>query len=501
VNVLEKGKLYLKNFADLYERLSPRGLTPPQAVELEESLLGSMLISQKAARTALDVIGPRTEYDSPFYRDAHTLIYLGIASMETDAIDLLTVKDCLEKRGTLEKVGGAAYLVELTTKVVTTVNTEEYVRIVLEKYLGRELIRVCEEIKLRAFEGELDIFSLRDEAESFIYQLGEVKHSQKNFQHLGDIGFATIKSLKQTPEQGLAGITYGLKELDDLTGGGRGSEFTLLAARPSMGKTSLGLHFVSAASMAEDSDVWSAVFSLEMIGVSLGLRMLCETGRVSMTRARNGWLNDDEWKRIMAAQAQLMQSGIYIDDQRRISVLDIRSKARHLATKMAKTNRKRGRIIVDNIALTKRPGKNKKGDEIGEVAWSLKELAEELDVDMIALSQITRDVAKRASPRPGLADIAESGEIEEHIDNAFFLYRAEVHKIEADSTLIGRFGNPATKGIAEIDRAKARNGPIGMVYAKFIHDQARFEDCDPVIPEFEKVPDVAQEPLDFKPAF
>jgi replicative DNA helicase len=310
-------RLYLKSFSELYEKLSPKGLVPPQAVDLEESLLGAMMIDKSSANRAVEILGDRSIDDSPFYREAHTLIYRSMIALDnrSEPIDLLTVKNQLSIDGKLEEIGGPSYLVELTTKVVTTVNVESYARIVLEKYIARELIRICEEIKLRAFEGELDTFNLLDEAESFLFELSETRH-RRSFHPIKQLAFDTMKMLDRIKDQhnGLTGVTTGLLDLDNITSGWQNSDLVILAARPSQGKTALALSFARSAAMPAHSmpKIPVAVFSLEMGAMQLVLRMLCSEAKVDMQRARKGQMNDEEWRRMSMTIGRFSEAPMFI---------------------------------------------------------------------------------------------------------------------------------------------------------------------------------------------
>jgi len=464
---------YLQSFSELYEKLSPKGLIPPQAVDLEESLLGAMMIDKSSANRAVEILGDRSIDDSPFYRDAHTLIYRSMIALDnrSEPIDLLTVKNQLALDGKLEEIGGPAYLVELTSKVVTTVNVESYARIVLEKYIARELIRICEEIKLRAFEGELDTFNLLDEAEGFLFELSETRH-RKSAQPIKQLAFDTMKMLDKIKDQhnGLTGVTTGLLDLDQITSGWQPSDLIVLAARPSQGKTALALNFARIAAMPEHAipKVPVAIFSLEMGAQQLVLRMLCAEAKVDMQRARKGQMNDEEWRRMSMTIGRLSEAPIFIDDTPAITPLEIRAKARRL-----KARHGIGLVIVDYLQLMS-AGKSMESREreISMISRSLKALAKELNIPVMALSQLNRSVESRNDRRPLLSDLRESGAIEQDADVVMFIYRAETYGLE--STVVRGETVPAA-GVAEIIVGKQRNGPIGEVAATFQKQFGRFE--------------------------
>jgi replicative DNA helicase len=483
-------RLYLKSFSELYEKLSPKGLVPPQALDLEESLLGAMMIDKSSANRAVEILGDRSLDDSPFYRDAHTLIYRSMIALDnrSEPIDLLTVKNQLALDGKLEEMGGPAYLVELTSKVVTTVNVESYARIILEKYIARELIRICEEIKLRAFEGELDTFNLLDEAEGFLFELSETRH-RKSAQPIKQLAFDTMKMLDKIKDQhnGLTGVTTGLLDLDQITSGWQNSDLIVLAARPSQGKTALALNFARNAAMPIHTGdhlhpmpkVPVAIFSLEMGSMQLVLRMLCAEAKVDMQRARKGQMNDEEWRRMSMTIGRLSEAPIFIDDTPAITPLEIRAKARRL-----KARHNIGLVIVDYLQLMS-SGKNMESREreISMISRSLKALAKELNIPVMALSQLNRSVESRNDRRPLLSDLRESGAIEQDADVVMFIYRAETYGLE--STVIKGETVPS-EGVAEIIVGKQRNGPIGEVAATFQKQFGRFENYTNW-PEFEAV--------------
>jgi replicative DNA helicase len=466
-------KNYLRTFSELYEKLSPNGLLPPQAIEFEQSLLGAMLIDKSAVNKALEILGDRSLEDSPFYRMAHTLVYRAMIALDNrnEPIDLLTVTNQLRLDGQLEGAGGPSYLVELTTRVVTTVNVESHARVILEKHIARELIRICEQIKLQAFEGELDTFELLDEAEGFLFQLSETRH-RRSFYAMKQLAFDTMKMLDKINGQhsGLTGVTTGLLDLDNLTSGWQKSDLVVLAARPSQGKTALALSFARAAAMhptpANRTPV--AFFSLEMGAMQLVLRLLCAEAKVDMQKARKGQMNDEEWRSISRTIGQLSEAPIFIDDTPAITPLEIRAKCRRL-----KAQHNIGLVIVDYLQLMSAGrGMESREREISMISRSLKALAKELDIPVMALSQLNRGVEARTDKRPMLSDLRESGAIEQDADIVMFIYRAETYGLE--KTIV-RGETVDAAGIAEVIVGKQRNGPIGEVAATFQKQFGRFE--------------------------
>ena len=464
---------YLKSFSELYEKLSPVGLVPPQAVQFEQSLLGAMMIDKSSANKALEVLGDRGHDNSPFYRDIHTSIYRAMITLDNrnEPIDLLTVTNQLRFDGKIDEVGGPSYLVELTTQVVTTVNIESHARVILEKHIAREMIRICEEIKLRAFTGEFDTFNLLDEAEGLLFELSETRH-RRSFRGMKQLAFDTMKMLDKIKGQhnGLTGVTTGLADLDNLTSGWQKSDLIVLAARPSQGKTALALNFARMTALNPDPALRApvAIFSLEMGAMQLVLRLLCAEAKVDMQRARTGRMDDEEWRRMSYAIGGLSDAPIFIDDTPAITPLEIRAKCRRL-----KAQHNIGLVIIDYLQLMS-GGHNMESREreISMISRSMKALAKELDIPVMALSQLNRGVESRNDKRPMLSDLRESGAIEQDADIVMFIYRAETYGLE--KTIV-RGESVDSAGIAEIIVGKQRNGPIGEVAATFLKQFGRFE--------------------------
>lgn len=468
--LVSKGrKDYIKTFQDLYEQVGA-GMVPPHSIELEQSVLGSMMIDRSAVGRAIEVIGDRTLDDSPFYRDAHTPIYRAILDVDKRGVspDLLTVTEQLRKEGQLERVGGASYLVELTSRVVTTANVEAHARIIVEKHLGREMIRMFEECKLRVFRGEDDTFDLLEYAESALFQLASVRHS-KSYSHVKSFTGGVIEDLIKVDNapNTLLGVPTHLHDLNALMLGWQKGTLNILAARPSQGKTALSLAFTRAAAMlAEKFGV--LFFSLEMGANELTMRLLCSIARVDSHSARKGRLKEDDWRRLTLAAARLNEAPIFIDDTPAISVLELRAKARRLMA-----TEKIGFIVVDYLQLmtpSKSSSSSNREQDISSISRGLKALAKELDVPVLALSQLSRSVENRKPPRPMLSDLRESGAIEADADNVIFIYRPETYGVHTDE-----YGN-STEGLVELIVAKHRSGPIGEVMVSFLKDTGEFKD-------------------------
>lgn len=476
-------KTYLNSFADLFDKLAVNGLVPPQSVDVERSILGAMMIDKTSVSKVIEIIGDRTLEDSPFYREQHTHIYRAILSLDdiSEPIDLLSVTNQLRQDGKLEMCGGSAYLVELTSEVITTANVEAHAKIVLEKHVAREIIRTCEEIKLRAFMGEEDTFDLLDQAEGALFRLSESKH-RKSFQHMKGLAFEAVEQLEKIHGQatGITGVTSGLRDLDNLTSGWQKSDLIILAARPSQGKTALSLTFARNAAMMPEKEKRTGVayFSLEMGAMQLVLRLLCAEAKVDMQRARKGQLNDEEWRKISMAIGKLSEAPIFIDDTAAITPLEVRAKCRRL-----KSQENIGLVVIDYLQLM---GSSRHMDsrerEISTISRSLKALAKELNIPVIALSQLNRSVETRKAGRPMLSDLRESGAIEQDADIVMFIYRPETYGIETDEN------GYSTEGVAEIIVGKQRNGPIDDVKVAFVKQYARFEDSTANIPGFDEAP-------------
>lgn len=471
-------RTYLKTFSELMDKLAPQGLLPPQAIELEQSLLGSMMLDKSAINRVVEVLGDRSLDDSPFYREPHTMIYRAIVALDnrSEAVDLLTVTNQLRLDGKLDEAGGSGYLAELTTRVVTTANVESHARIILEKYIGRELIRTCEEIKLRAFSGEDDTFELLDEAEGALFRLSETRH-RKSFHTMKSLAFDTMKMLDRINAQhtGVTGVPSGLADLDSLTSGWQPSDLVIVAARPSQGKTALSLTFARNAAMGDQRSgdgerqrTGVAYFSLEMGAMQLVLRLLCAEAKVDMQRARKGQMNDDEWRKISMAIGKLSEAPIFIDDTPAITPLEVRAKCRRL-----KSQENIGMIIIDYLQLMSgSKSMESREREISTISRSLKALAKELEVPVLALSQLNRGVESRTDKRPMLSDLRESGAIEQDADLVMFVYRPETYGIE---TMMVRGEVTPSQGLGEIIVGKQRNGPTGDVTVTFVKEYARFE--------------------------
>jgi replicative DNA helicase len=435
---------------------------PPQNVEAEQSVLGAMLLDRDAIARAIDIVSA-----TDFYRDAHRVIFEAILRLfdRTEPVDLITVTEELRRASQLEAVGGVTYLATLANGVPTAANVEHYARIVSEKSLLRRLISAATAIAGRAFESREDTDVILDQAEQAIFSISQ-HFKSAGFQSLKDILVRAFEHVEQLYEnKGSAiGVPTGFPELDELTSGLQPSELVVLAARPSMGKTTLALNVACHAAVGQRIPV--ALFSLEMAGEQVALRMLCGEARVPSHRLRTGFLRDEDWPRLSEALGRLSEAPIYVDDTPSIGVMELRARARRLHAE-----HRIGLVVIDYLQLMHAHGRlENRQQEISEITRALKALARELNVPVLALSQLSRAVEQREKRRPQLSDLRESGAIEQDADVVAFIY------FDPDA--------PAEKrDLAEIIVAKQRNGPTGSISLTFLRDHGRFH-----APETARVP-------------
>ncbi len=429
----------------------------PQALEAEEAVLGSMMIDEDAANKAISILGS-SHY---FYKDSHKKIFeaMLILMNNSNPIDTVSVSDELKKGKNLKLVGGIYYLTGLVDKVPTSARVETYAEIVKEKGMLRDLITTSHEISKKALDAGDSVGSILDEAEQSIFSLTEQKDS-KIYQHIEPILSSTVKRIEDMAANpgSVIGVPSGIIDLDKLTAGFQNGDLIILAGRPSMGKTALALTIARNAAIENKSA--TAIFSLEMSSDQLGQRLLTSEARVDNALVRRGSPNI-KWKNINIASGKLAQAPLYIDDTPALSILDLRSRARRL-----KRERNIELLIVDYLQLMQGPRNSEnRQNEISQITQSLKALAKELDIPVIALSQLSRAVEQRTKKEPVLSDLRESGAIEQDADVVIFLYRPAVYDKE-DQDL---------KGLAYLIVAKQRNGPTGRVTATFIDTYARFD--------------------------
>lgn len=431
---------------------------PPQALDAEESVLGGILLDNSAIDRITELI---TADD--FYRESHRKIYRAMLSLSerNEPADLITLTEALRVRGELADVGGVAFLAELAERVPTAANIANYARIVREKAILRNLITTATAIATRGYEAQEDVKELLDRAESEVMQLSE-REVKPAFVRIDQLLGQTFKDIDRLHEQqnAVTGVTTGFIDLDKLLAGLQPSDLIIIAGRPSMGKTAFCLNIAENAALKGDAGC--AVFSLEMSKEQLAMRMLCSQAHVDLARVRTGHLTDREFRELAEAAARLSYAPIYIDDTPALSVLELRSKARRLHRD---PNARLKLIVVDYLQLMRgSEGRDSREQEISEISRSLKALAKELHVPVIALSQLNRQVENRSPPKPRLSDLRESGAIEQDADVIGFIYREEVYVEDTDK-----------KGVAEIIIAKQRNGPIGSIELTFLREFTRFE--------------------------
>ena len=428
----------------------------PQALEAEQAVLGSMLTTKAAVSKSMQWLTA-----DHFYKTSHERIFACMVDLfeKGEPVDAISVVNKLKKKKELESVGGAFYITGLAESVPTTANVEHYSKIVLEKHLLRTLIKVSHDVSKDAFEDSQDVDQILDSAESAIFNISE-KRLRGGFKHIDPIlhhAFEELDKIASKPGS-VTGVPSGLMDLDDMTSGFHPGELIIVAGRPGMGKTALALSMGRNAAVLEKTGV--GMFSLEMANHQLAMRLLCAEGRVDSHLVRTGKLPKTQWKNLSIAVGSLAEAPIYLDDTPGMSVLEVRAKARRL-----KAEKEVGLIIVDYLQLMTGPkGSESRQQEISQISRSLKNLAKEIDLPVIGLSQLSRAVESRSDRRPQLSDLRESGAIEQDADLVIFLYRPWVYTQEDDD-----------RGKAEIIVAKQRNGPTGIIEATFIDRFARFE--------------------------
>ncbi len=449
---------------------SSENRVPPQAVDIEAAVLGAMLIEKEAIAKAIEVLN-----ESVFYRPAHALIYKAMIALfeRSEPVDLITLTEELRRRGDLEKIGGEFYLTELAGRVSSAANVEYHAHIVLEKALMRQLIGASSEVIGRAYNETEDALGLLDEAEQKIFDISE-QRLKKGFISMNAAVHKTMDLLQSIhgKHSGVTGVPSGFSDLDNLTGGFQNSDLIIVAGRPSQGKTAFVLSLGRNASVLHDVPI--GFFSLEMSAQQLVMRLMCAEARVDAHKVRTGRLPEDEWKKLSTSVGRLYQAKIFIDDTPALGILELRAKARRL-----KAEHDIGLIIVDYLQLMQGPrSAQSREQEISAISRSLKALAKEINIPVIALSQLNRAVEARSDKRPALADLRESGAIEQDADVVIFVHRPEMYGIEKD----GESGD-STEGLAEIIIGKQRNGPTDTVRLQFIKQYARFENRLPFRPE------------------
>ncbi|MBU4317379.1 MAG: replicative DNA helicase [Proteobacteria bacterium] len=431
---------------------------PPQNIEAEESLISSILVDNSALYEIIEILSPEN-----FYRSNHQKIFAAIIKLfeRSEPVDLITLSNELKNRNQLEEIGGASYLAGLIDTVPLAINVRHYANIVYEKSCLRSLIQKSNTIIQKCFEDTGDFEGVVDFAERAIFEISENK-SRQAFTPISQIIDINIEMLaeKQANKSMITGVPSDFVDLDRYTSGFQRSDLIILAARPSMGKTSLALNI--ARNAAVEHNVPVAIFSLEMSKEQLSMRMLCAESRIDSSRLRSGFFSRDDWDTITEVAGVLSEAPIFIDDSPVISAMEIRAKARRL-----KMDKNIGLIIIDYLQLMRANRTLERRDlEISDISRSLKALAKELDLPVMALSQLNRMLEQRNDKRPKLSDLRESGALEQDADVVAFIYRDEVYNKEEN--------NPH-KGTAEIILAKQRNGPTGTATLAFLNTYTRFE--------------------------
>ncbi len=463
-------RIGFKKLSTANQQIFEIGKLPPQAVDLEEAVLGAMMLEKDALTNIIDILQPKS-----FYKEANGKIYAAIRTLFNDSqpVDILTVTNQLKKTGELEITGGAYYITSLTNRVASAANVEFHARIISQKYIQRELIRISTETIRNAYEDTTDVFDLLDTAESSLYSVVE-SNIRKKYESMSTLLGQAIKQIEIARNQktGVTGVESGFTELDRITSGWQNSDLIIIAARPAMGKTAFVLSLGRNAAVDFKKPI--AVFSLEMSSIQLVSRLIASESELNAEKLRKGQLEDHEFEQLNAKIGKLAEAPIFIDDTPALSIFELRAKARRLhqqhGIKM---------LVVDYLQLMTAGGDNRgnREQEISSISRSLKSIAKELNIPVIALSQLSRAVETRGGDKkPQLSDLRESGAIEQDADMVLFIHRPEYYGLEADES-----GN-STQGKAEIIIAKHRNGKTGSVALKFIDRLAKFTDDDTYSP-------------------
>ena len=451
------------------------GKIPPQAIDLEEAVLGAMLIDEKGVNEVIDILSPEV-----FYKRSHQLIFESIQRLfrESEPVDLLTVSADLKKNKNFEIIGGDFYLISLSQKVSSSAHIEYHSRIIQQKFIQRKLITISNEIIQKSYNESTDVIDLLDEAESKLYDIAQnnIKGSSETAQNLVIQAKNRIEEISK--QEGLSGISTGFDKLDRLTSGWQPSDLIIVAARPGMGKTALALSMARNVSVQKKIPV--AFFSLEMSSVQLITRLISSETGLSSDKLRTGKLADHEWQQLNIKVSDLESAPLYIDDSAALTIFELRAKARRLASSHGIKL-----IIIDYLQLMNLGSSNKAGNreqEISTISRNLKALAKELNIPVIALSQLSRAVETRGgTKRPILSDLRESGAIEQDADIVSFLYRPEYYGItEWDDDM-----KTPSEGQGEFIVAKHRNGALDSIKLKFVANLGKFEDIDSFDSPFE----------------
>jgi replicative DNA helicase len=451
-------------------RLTPQGTSetsllkvPPHSLEAEQAVLASVLLNNDLMNDVVEILRA-----DDFYQGAHRMLFSTMVDLyeRGRAIDQLTLAESLNARGVANEVGGLSYLSELIHNIPTTANVADYARLVKEKSILRSMIAVAQQITNSAFQGVGEVDDFLDKTEQAIFAIAEekIKPSYYSMAEMGKEAMREIEKLYEKKEM-ITGVPSGFRDLDRLTAGFQKADMVVIAARPGMGKTAFSLNVALHAALRHGLPV--AIFSLEMSRQQLALRMICSDARVDFQRLRTGYLAQDEINRIVASVGKLSEAPIYCDDSGALTALELRAKARRL-----KKDKGIGMVVVDYLQLMRgvstRGSADNRVQEISEISRSLKALAKEINVPVLAISQLNRGVESRTDKRPQMADLRESGAIEQDSDLILFIYREEMY---------AKANTPEEKkGKAEIIIGKQRNGPMGVVDLAFLSRYTRFED-------------------------
>jgi replicative DNA helicase len=456
----------MANSRNVSQKVTSAERVPPQAQEVEQAVLGAMLLDREAIGRAIELLD-----ESCFYSPAYQKIFSAIVSLydRGEPADLLTLTEELTRRKQLDQVGGRLYIISLVEGVATSANIEYHCKIVLEKATLRKLIETSTDVITKCYNESEDVSALLDHAEQRIFDISE-KRIKHGFVPLSDILPHTFESIDRIKEGQITGLPTGFLELDSLTAGLQKSDLVVVAGRPSMGKTSFCLSLVE--NIAVENKIPVAIFSLEMEKNQLANRMLCSRARISSHKMRSGRLSDHEWTNLSIAVGPLSEAKIFVDDTPGMGVLEMRAKARRL-----KAKEDIGLLVVDYLQLMQgTKGVESRQQEIAMISRALKGLAKDLSVPVVACSQLSRAVETRGGERrPQLADLRESGAIEQDADLVIFIYRPELYGIKSIDFKKDKI---PSEGIAEIVVAKHRNGPTGSVLLSFVKQYARFENLE-----------------------
>jgi len=467
---MEQRSTSLRSGSTKIAKLVPRdisenlGKLPPQALDLEEAVLGALMLEKNALTTVIEFLRPEH-----FYTEQHREIYQAITDLfkASEPVDMRTVVAQLRKVGKLELVGNAYYIAELTSRVSSAANIEYHARIVIEMAIKRDLIQISSQVQQQAYEDTTDVFDLLDRTEQSIFSISD-SNLRKNYDTMKSLMFRAVTELqtKKDHKDGLTGVPSGFTKLDRVLSGWQRADLIIIAARPGMGKTAFVVSALRNAAVDHNHPV--AIFSLEMASLQLVNRLISAEAELESDKLKRGNLLDFEWQQLVHRTNRLSSAPIFIDDTPALSILELRAKCRRL-----KAEHNVQLIVVDYLQLMKGDSQGNREQEIASISRALKGIAKELNVPVIALSQLSRGVETRGGDkRPQLSDLRESGSIEQDADIVMFLYRPEYYKITVDEE-----GLP-TNGLAEVIVAKHRNGSLDTVKLKFIGKYTKFADFD-----------------------